>query len=336
VSASQDPGGPAAKASQPLVATWGEALLRLSPPAGQRLRQARRLELHVGGSEANVAVGLATLGVPSRWLSAVSDDELGETVLAAIRAHGVDVGLVARASARTGTYYYDPGNAGRPPSVIYDRAGSAFARMAAGTVAENLLQGCGQLHLSGINLALGAAAARATAQVWELASRLGLRRSFDLNYRSSLGTPAGWVDSCQPFVTSCDLLFIAERDARLLYGAAEVGETESLTTLREHAPGAEIVLTRGARGAASLSPDGRLTLRPAGKIASLGRIGRGDAFAAGYLASQAREPGNAAAALERGVAAASYKSALAGDLAVLDAKSLEELRLGGSDGDVRR
>lgn len=328
--------GPPAAGRQ-LVATWGEALLRLSPPPGERLRQARRLDLQVGGSEANVAVGLATLGLGARWLSAVSDDELGETVLSAVRAHGVDVGQVARRRARTGTYYYEPGDAGRPAAVFYDREASAFTTLAADEVATGWLDGCSALHTSGISLLLTGQAAAATARLWALAGEAGLRRSFDLNHRHRLGSPHRWADVCRPYLQSCDLLFVAERDACELYGLPPGEPAEIMQRLRAIAPQAEIVLTRAELGAAAL-PRGSETalLRPARAIGEVGRIGRGDAFAAGYLYSQAREPGDACAALERGIAAASYKSGLAGDLPVLDLQVIEEQRENAKGRDVRR
>jgi len=43
------------------VVTFGEAMVRLSPPNFQRLEQARSLDLNVGGAELNVAVGLVKL-----------------------------------------------------------------------------------------------------------------------------------------------------------------------------------------------------------------------------------------------------------------------------------
>lgn len=329
------------------IATWGEAMLRLSSPAGQRLMQASELELHVGGSEANVAVGLATLGLGARWLSVVSHDEPGERVLGELRRFGVDVSRVARGPGRTGLYFYDRGGSaglGRPPAVTYYRSGSAFAQQGDGPLdaarAEGLLTDCRLLHVSGIDLALGPAAAAATAALWEAAGAAGLRRSFDVNLRRTLAPPERWSAACLPYLATCDLLFVAERDARELFGAgatASPGEVgPALQALRGLAPRAEIVVTRGALGAAALDLAGRVSERPALSVSEAGRIGRGDAFVAGYLYSLEVEPGSVGAALERGVAAASYKSSLTGDLPVLDAEVIESLRAGGAPGGVAR
>ena len=44
------------------VVTFGEAMIRLSPPNYQRIEQAATLDVQVGGGELNVAVGVRRLG----------------------------------------------------------------------------------------------------------------------------------------------------------------------------------------------------------------------------------------------------------------------------------
>ena len=51
------------------VVTFGEAMLRLSPPHFSRLEQAHSLDVEIGGSELNVAVGLSRLGMSAAWIS---------------------------------------------------------------------------------------------------------------------------------------------------------------------------------------------------------------------------------------------------------------------------
>ena len=48
------------------VVTFGEAMVRLSPPHFQRLEQAQSLDLNVGGAELNVAVGVTRFGMKKR------------------------------------------------------------------------------------------------------------------------------------------------------------------------------------------------------------------------------------------------------------------------------
>ncbi len=112
------------------VITLGETMLRLSPPEPLRIEQASHYEMHVGGSESNVAVGLARLGLRVAWLSRLTDNALGHTIENAIRAYGVDTShIVWTNEDRVGLYFYEPGGAPRSGKVIYDRAGSAASRI---------------------------------------------------------------------------------------------------------------------------------------------------------------------------------------------------------------
>ncbi|MBA3872508.1 MAG: sugar kinase, partial [Anaerolineae bacterium] len=76
------------------VVTLGETMARLTPPGTLRLEQAQSLEVHVGGSESNTAVGLARLGLRVCWLSRLTDNPVGHLIANAIRAQGVDTSQV--------------------------------------------------------------------------------------------------------------------------------------------------------------------------------------------------------------------------------------------------
>ena len=165
---------------------WGELLLRLSAPGHERLLQTPRLDVHVGGAEANVGLGLAGFGHDVSMLSAVPDNALGEAALGELRRGGVDTSRVARAPGRMGLYFFEQGAIRRPSEVLYDRADSAFAKRAA--VAwdwPRLLEGGVHLHLSGISPALGAAcAAAALASRWTT-SRFALRTTCTIHTSAS-------------------------------------------------------------------------------------------------------------------------------------------------------
>src|SRR5262245_5467171 len=68
------------------VSAIGEALLRLSVRPGERLEDAPAFDVHVAGSEANVAYALARLGRRAAWTSALPADPLGRRVAATLAA----------------------------------------------------------------------------------------------------------------------------------------------------------------------------------------------------------------------------------------------------------
>src|SRR5438552_8152007 len=123
------------------VITFGEAMLRLSPPNFRRLEQARSLDVQVGGAELNTAVALARLGRSAAWVSRLTDNPLGRLIANHAREAGVSTEhVVWTKEDRVGVYYLEFGAAPRASSVLYDRKGAATANVQPGMVPwEHLL-----------------------------------------------------------------------------------------------------------------------------------------------------------------------------------------------------
>jgi 2-dehydro-3-deoxygluconokinase len=138
------------------IVTFGEIMLRLSPPGRALLIQADALDLWIAGAEANVATQLARLGHETALVSALPPGPLGDRAIAGLRAHGVDVRHVLRAPGRMGLYFVVSGAGLRPTDVLYDRGGSSFAISPADSWNwPDALAGAERFHLSGITPALG-------------------------------------------------------------------------------------------------------------------------------------------------------------------------------------
>jgi Sugar kinases, ribokinase family len=189
------------------ILCFGEMLLRLSPPGEERFFQSPSFRTWFGGSELNVAVGLAHLGTPSAYITRLPENAVGDAALAAIRAEGVDASAVLRGGPRMGIYYVEAGADVRPMRVVYDRAGSSFSEIAEHHVAwDQVMRDVEWLHLSGITPALGhgpAAAVRAAARA---ARSAGARVSLDLNYRPALWAGRDPRPVVAPLAAQCDLV----------------------------------------------------------------------------------------------------------------------------------
>jgi 2-dehydro-3-deoxygluconokinase len=138
----------------PDVITFGEAMIRLSPPHFQRLEQTATLDVQVGGGELNVAVGVARLGLTSAWVSALPENCLGRLVENRARQAGVDTSNVfwsSDADARTGLYVVQFGAAPRASTVPYDRRNSAICAIQPGQVNwQKVMVGARWFHASGV------------------------------------------------------------------------------------------------------------------------------------------------------------------------------------------
>jgi 2-dehydro-3-deoxygluconokinase len=172
------------------VVTFGEAMVRLTPPGNERLERAISLDLTVGGAELNSAATLACLDVPTSWVSRLPDVPLGRAVARGARAAGVDLThlqWVPESAGRAGVYYLEEASDPRPSAVYYDRADSAFARMPPGAFDwPTILNGARALHISGITPALGPGPRVETLAAIHAANEASVPVAFDLNNRSNL------------------------------------------------------------------------------------------------------------------------------------------------------
>src|SRR5207245_8936868 len=169
--------------------TFGELLLRLSPPGDERLLESPELRTCFGGAEANVAVALSHLGVRCDYVTRVPDNPLGNAGIETLRKEGVGTRWIARGGGgeRLGLYFVEPGADLRAMRVVYDRAGSAFARLDPHSIDwPAVLAGADWFHVSGITPDLGEGPVAALAGAIACARARGTPVSLDLNYREAL------------------------------------------------------------------------------------------------------------------------------------------------------
>jgi 2-dehydro-3-deoxygluconokinase len=264
------------------LTTLGETMLRLSVPIGARLDDTRVLDVEIGGAESNVCVALARLGRRCGWVSRLPDHRLGDAVLRALRADGVDVSAVKRVPGeRVGTYFIEYAARPRSIHVIYDRADSAAARMSAGDVDWGYLLDARVLHITGITAALSASCYELVVEALRRARSAGVTVSFDVNYRAKLWDATTAGERLRPLLAEADILFCKSADAALLFGCA--GEPrEQMAALKALTPARAVFCTFGEQGAALLHGD-EFVAQPAIAVQIVDRIGSGDAFAAGVL-----------------------------------------------------
>jgi len=170
------------------VVTFGEIMARIAAPGNIRLRQTRVFDVTYAGSEASVAVSVANFGGKARYVTALPPHALGEATMDSVRATGVDTQYVLRTNkGRLGLYFLETGANQRPSNVIYDREHSAVSMASPEAYDwDNIFNGAGWLHLSGITPALSENAALVTKYAAEKAKSIGATVSIDLNFRNKL------------------------------------------------------------------------------------------------------------------------------------------------------
>jgi 2-dehydro-3-deoxygluconokinase len=201
------------------VITFGEAMIRLSPPHFERLEQAVSLDLRIGGGELNVAVGVARLGLKSAWISRLPQNPLGRLLENRARQAGVDTSeVIWTTDGRLGLYFVEFGAAPRPSSVLYDRANSAISAIRLGEVDwKSVFAGARWFHTSGITPALSDSAAAVTREALLAAREAGVTVSYDLNYRGKLWIPSKAQSVQEPLMEYVDVLITTEEDTSTVF-----------------------------------------------------------------------------------------------------------------------
>lgn len=184
----------------------GEIMLRLTPPNYEKIRMASNFEASYGGSEANICLALANLGIDSTFFSVVPNNSLGKSAIRMLRSNDVHCTPMILSTDketpthRLGSYYLETGFGIRPSKVIYDRKHSAFSEYDYSKVnLKALLEHFHWLHLSGVTPALGENCRQLILNSLRIAKEEGLIVSFDGNFRSALWT---WEES-RDFCTMC-------------------------------------------------------------------------------------------------------------------------------------
>ncbi|MGP4099356.1 sugar kinase [Nonomuraea sp. KM90] len=198
------------------VVVCGEAMLLMLAEPGIPLERATAFRRSVAGAESNVAAGLVRLGHEVRWLGRVGADPAGKSVLAMLRAEGIDTRhAVTDPHAPTGLLLRDSHPA-RAIDVQYYRAGSAASRLAPEELAPGMLSGARLVHVTGITPMLSDSAHRATLRLLDLAAEAGALISFDPNIRLKLGAPAQWRERVAPLLGRADVVLAGEDELELL------------------------------------------------------------------------------------------------------------------------
>jgi 2-dehydro-3-deoxygluconokinase len=341
------------------VVTFGEIMLRLSPPGQQRFTQARGFDVIYGGGESNVAVSLTNFDIPADFVTRLPKNDIGEACLQFLRQYGVGTSHIIRGGERLGIYFLEHGSAQRGSSVIYDRAGSSLATIQKGMLDwDQVFEGADWFHWTGITPAISQGAAEACLEAVRAAKANRLTVSTDLNYRAKLwkwGRPASEV--MRELVSLCDILIGNEEDADKVF-AIQAPKTDVTSgkvdaeqyryvcdSLAESFPNLKTIAIT-LRGSLSASHNTwsavlwharELYFAPTYDITPIvDRVGGGDSFVAGLIYGLRTYAGDMDKTVRFAVAASTLKHTIFGDFNLVRVNEVEKLMAGDASGRVSR
>lgn len=342
------------------VATFGEIMLRLSPPNFLLIGQSDVYEAIYGGGEANVAISLAMFGHKVSYVTCLPDNPVGRGAADFLRKYGVDTRFIQRSGSRIGIYFLEVGAVQRPSRVIYDRSHSAISEVKLGSIDwDAVFAECDWFHTTGITPAISANAADVSLEAIKATRKAGGTVSIDLNYRKKLwkyGKTAGEVMT--GLVQLADVAVGNEEDADKVFGIkapkadVEAGKVAAedyryvATRLVKAFPNLKkvAITLRGSISASHNTWSGILYDAASDKMHVarqydithiVDRVGGGDAFAAGLIHSL-RGGASDADAIDFAVAASCLKHSIVGDSNLATVDMVDNLLKSGGSGRVQR
>lgn len=341
------------------VVSFGEVMLRLATPGYERFGQSNTLSATFGGGEANVAVSLANYGIPVSFVSRLPKNDIADACIRELRGLGVDTRYINRGGTRMGIYFLESGAVSRASKVVYDRAHSSISEISKGIIDwDEVFEGAGWFHWTGITPAISQGAADVCAEAIETANRKGITVSTDLNYRKNLWKYGKSASEVMPgLVAGCDVVLGNEEDAEKALGIVPEGvdvtgghvEADAYLsvsrTIMEKFPRCKKVITT-LRGSVSANHntwsgvlyDGKeLYKAPTYQITHIvDRVGGGDSFMGGLIYGLLTYKEDMQSALNFAVAASCLKHTIYGDYNRVTVEEVEKLMGGDASGRVSR
>jgi 2-dehydro-3-deoxygluconokinase len=320
------------------IVTFGESLLRLTPPGFERFLQSPRFDAMFGGAEANVAVALSSFGMPAVYVTVLPENNpIADAAMAQLRGFGVDTSYIVRRPGRLGIYYMEHGANQRSSRVVYDREHSSIALARPGDIVwEKVFDDAAWFHTTGITPAISASAADLALESMRKARAMGVTVSCDLNYRRHLWT---WGKSAavvmSDMVRASDIVIANEEHLRMVIGIERPVEVKELTerALSSFENLQAIAITvRESQSAsrnewsACLNDRREFTSSRCYEITHIvDRIGAGDAFSAGLIYGWLTQSTHHEA-LDFAVAAGCLKHSIPGDFSRSTVAEINALR----------
>ncbi len=284
------------------VVTFGEIMIRLTPSGRyQKLCVNGIYDLSIGGSEANVAVALSGLGIKTKFITKLPNNELGREVIAELKKMDVDTSEVAFGEGRMGLYFTEIGTGQRASKVLYDRQFSTFAFAKPEDFDwDRILKKCKWFHSSGIVQSISQNAKDLLLMALKK-KKSNTMFSVDLNFRSKLWN---WLKNDRTKINKimekicyyASVIFKNESEISNVFGFKNIDIYKSSEKMFYKFPSLKVlaISNRNPISASNNIWSGKLFVKENNSIKYFksktynidcikDRIGSGDAFAAGVI-----------------------------------------------------
>lgn len=271
---------------------------------GSRLEDARSMAMYLGGSSANLAFGVARLGLKSAMVSRVGNEQMGRFLTEALQQEGCDTSQVQVDAERlTALVLLGLKDKDTFP-LLFVRENCADMAVDAGLIDESFIASCRSLAITGTHLSTPVTR-EASITALAYAKRHQLIRVLDIDYRPVLWgltsrgagenryvADAHVTQQLQEVLPEFDLLVGTEEEFFIAGGAKGAGVDDLIASLRvvRKLSKATLVVKRGSLGCSVIEGEIPTNINDAPtykgeNIEVLNVLGAGDAFLSGLMAS---------------------------------------------------
>ena len=327
--------------------TFGEVMMRLSPPGYEKFSQASSFELVYGGGEANVAISCAYLGMKAAHVTRFPDNALGKAATQFLRKHWLSTEHVVYGDNMLGKYFLEKGAVHRPSEVIYEREGSAFSLIQPEMINwEHVLKDADWFHWTGITPAISEGAAQCCLEAVKTANKLGITVSGDINSRNNMWKYGKTMQEIIPeLVQHTNVVITSSRGIREMFqlGNDEDKFKDLADQLIEVYPSIKKVVKKTRRTISASHHQIQGKIWNGKKYIKtdmlnithiIDRVGTGDAFAAGLIYGLLHFKDKEA--MDFATAACALKHTIPGDVNTVTLENVKSLMEGNTSGAIKR
>jgi len=314
--------------------SFGEVMLRLSPPDKEKISQSEVFEKNCGGSEFNVASGAANLGIRAAIVTKLPKNKMGHFISRRIRYGTVSDDYVVWDDSdkkRLGLYYYESGVYPRKSAVVYDRGGASICSLKLSEIPDEIYEKTRMFHISSISLALGDELRETALEMIRLMKQNGVAISFDVNYRAALWSEEEAKAVIEKVLPLVDILFVSEETSRRMM--QKTGTLDEIMKSYADTYGCKVVATTRREVVSPTKHNfgsrvyykGEFYEEPHYKnIEVIDRVGSGDAYVAGVLYGILSGK-NIKDAMSYGNALSAIKNTVSGDMSISSIEEVESV-----------
>ena len=330
------------------IVTFGEVMMRLSPPGYAKFSQSTSLNIDYGGGEANVAIALAYMGMEACHVTRLPDNLIGRSATQYLRHHWIDTNHILYGDNKMGFYFLEKGAVHRSSEVVYERDRSAFSKIQPEMLKwEDILKGADWFHWTGITPAVSKGAAESCLEAIKVANALGIKVSGDIHSRKSLWKYGLSQQQVIPdLVAGSHIVIASTYDIYDIFGigAPDTEFERSAKALQEKFPSIhkivdkdrEVLSASHNRIKGKMWNGKELLNTPSYDVTHIvDRVGTGDAYSAGLIYGLVNQK-NDDIALKYAAAACALKHTVEGDANMVSKEDVIGLVNGIGSGKIKR